>query len=621
MNTSLFRILGCLLIVFLAPMLKAQTHSENLDAYKHLFEVNKEWTHFKEAAPAQKINFRNDTKRIRFHLETVIRYLSQLAPIEKTVAAQAKRLELLTELKSYAEQEVFPQNIYHTNRQPYFIDYKGTHCAVGYLMKVSGAGDLAIEISKEHNYDYLPNIKTEGVLDWATEHGFSLKELALIQPAYTPSKRFEELGKGINGSVTKMFQTWDKLYIVGDFDLLDSLPCLNIGVYEMGQLSCLGNGIDGKVNGVTYTYSSQMVVVVGDLISGGSHYPIATYETATGWTFHSIPGRANAEGVHIVGNNYLNIAIKDPSVVGTEIWENSTGGWQPHYTFHGAVLDMSSNWYVGLFDSLTLHQTGIPDTLLYSHNAIAFNYNDDILHSFSVTDTLMPDTIQAIETIASITYFGGYSNNPIKPCLTRLLNNTLQPLIFEHELWTWNSGYAPKIFNLNADPNSGDLYFTGDFEYIPFNGNRWTSIGKYKVGTGALEGYNSFDSSVTSVAIFEDDLIIGGHFQNAKNTFLGMPEALNYLARLYVSTSVNSLKNELTLKVFPNPTSSDITIDFRNDEVDASVEVSNTLGQVVYQEAYFSTNTINLPLEGVPGMYLVKVKTAESESMVKVLKQ
>jgi hypothetical protein len=618
MNTSLFHIIGCLLILFLTPMLRAQTPSETLDAYEHLYEINKEWKHYEVAAPTQKIKFTNDTERIQFHLESVISHLSKTVPTEQALAVQEKRTLLLNKLKAYAERAIFPQNTYHSNRQPYFIDNKGTHCAVGYLMKVSGAEDLAVQISKEHNYDYVPNIKTEGVLDWAEQHGFSLKELAWIQPGYSANRPVDELGKGANGPVNNLFKTWDKLYLAGAFDLLDSLPCLNVGVYEMGQLSCLGAGVDGKVNDISYTYNGQRVVVVGDLIDGGTHYPVATYNTVSGWTFHSIPGRLNVEGVHIIEGYNLEIAIKDASIAGTEIWTESGGIWQHNYTFHGAVLDVNRNWYVGLFDSLTFHRSGIADTLFYSHNAVSFDSNGNLANSFSVGETLLPDTILTVENSGAITYLGGQSVGLHRPCLTRVLNNTLQPLILGYNLFNWNSNELPKIYDLEADPSSGDLYIAGAIEYTPLNGTYWMSVAKYQVGTGALEGYNNFDSSVTSVAFFEGELIIGGPFSQRGR--YGILQPLNHLAKFTVGTAVHALEGELTLKLFPNPTTNDVTIDLGTDYVDASVEVSNTLGQVIYQEKYFSTNTINLSLEGVSGIYLVKVKTADSESIVKVIK-
>lgn len=620
MNTSLFSVFGCLVLLFLAPNLNAQMPSETLDAYQHLYEVNKEWKHFEVAAPKEKVNFVNDNKRIRFHLETVIDHLSNVVPSNATIVAQEKRSLLLTELRNYAAEEVFPQNIYHKNRQPYFIDHKGTHCAVGYLMKVSGAGDLALQISTEHNYDYLPNIKTEGVLNWADAHGFSLNELALIQPGYSANDPVEELGKGTNGPVNSMFQIWSKLYIAGEFTLLDSLPCLNVGVYEMGQLRCLGNGVDGKVNEVSYLYNRQEVLVVGDLIDGGVHYPLATYHATNGWTFHSIPGRPNAEGLHIGGSYSLDIAIKGASTTGTEIWEENNGTWQKNYTFNGDIFDSKQNWYVGVFNSLIHHRSGMPDTLIYSHNAVAFDYNGNVSHSFSGNNTLMPDTIKAVETNGAVTYFGGYGGGLLAPCVTRFLNNTLQPLILQSDFLTWGAATnETKILDLKADPVSGNLYIAGDIDYAPLNGTYWTSVAEYQVGTGFLEGYNNFDSSVTSMAIFEGELIIGGPFSETGR--FGISNPLNHLAKFTTATSVAAIEGELTLKLFPNPTTNDVTIDLGNDYVDASIEVSNALGQVIYQQEYVSTNTIQLSLEGVSGMYLVKVKTADAESIVKVIKQ
>jgi triosephosphate isomerase len=40
----------------------------------------------------------------------------------------------------------------HSERRPYFIDHKGVHCAVGYLMLASGNNKLALQIQKEQNF-------------------------------------------------------------------------------------------------------------------------------------------------------------------------------------------------------------------------------------------------------------------------------------------------------------------------------------------------------------------------------------------------------------------------------------------------------------------------------------
>ncbi|MEQ1768086.1 MAG: hypothetical protein ABL859_11700, partial [Methylotenera sp.] len=78
----------------------------------------------------------------------------------------------------------FPLNTLHTNRQPYFIDDNNNYCAVGYLMKKSGADNIAKDIQATQNYSYLKDIKNPKLMNWVKQSGLSLDELALIQPGY-----------------------------------------------------------------------------------------------------------------------------------------------------------------------------------------------------------------------------------------------------------------------------------------------------------------------------------------------------------------------------------------------------------------------------------------------------
>jgi len=51
-------------------------------------------------------------------------------------------------------------------------------------MQQSGDEPLAQAISTAENFQYVKDIKTQGVNHWASENGFILEELALIQPSY-----------------------------------------------------------------------------------------------------------------------------------------------------------------------------------------------------------------------------------------------------------------------------------------------------------------------------------------------------------------------------------------------------------------------------------------------------
>jgi len=117
--------------------------------------------------------------RIVTHLEYAIRTLRERGRETKT-------------LRKYKDAGSFPLNdTYSTSRTPIFIDRFGTPCAVAHLMNESGAQDLANEINKKHHAGYLSDIAKDielrpKIVRWAQENGYTIEDLALIQPGYTP---------------------------------------------------------------------------------------------------------------------------------------------------------------------------------------------------------------------------------------------------------------------------------------------------------------------------------------------------------------------------------------------------------------------------------------------------
>lgn len=73
----------------------------------------------------------------------------------------------------------------------------------------------------------------------------------------------------------------------------------------------------------------------------------------------------------------------------------------------------------------------------------------------------------------------------------------------------------------------------------------------------------------------------------------------------------------LNLMVFPNPTSSDANVMFSVETTNATVEVVNTLGQVVYTfnaGAIYGDYMLSIPTDNLTeGLYIINVKTAEGE--------
>lgn len=123
-----------------------------------------------------------DVVRITAHLEHVIAILRRTpAP---TVETQAERRRLLEHLAGYAAAGIFPHNHAGPGRRPVFIDGHGTRCAVGELIAYSVGPAAAEAVAARHRYDLVLDMHDPAVDAWAAAHGFTLVELAMIQPTY-----------------------------------------------------------------------------------------------------------------------------------------------------------------------------------------------------------------------------------------------------------------------------------------------------------------------------------------------------------------------------------------------------------------------------------------------------
>jgi hypothetical protein len=119
---------------------------------------------------------------------------AQLSP-----AQRMKRAAALANLDRYIQTGEFPQRTddAFVGLRPRFIDARGVHCAVGYLIATSGHPELARAINRQFEYAYVREIDSPALLAWADEHGFTVDELARIQPSYsappTPSSIEREI--------------------------------------------------------------------------------------------------------------------------------------------------------------------------------------------------------------------------------------------------------------------------------------------------------------------------------------------------------------------------------------------------------------------------------------------
>ncbi len=137
------------------------------------FVHNKEWPN----------SHSNEKERISQHLHFVLQKLRE--PNEQSAENLAKRKINLQFLDQYIQRQIFPSDInYHNKRRPCFIDMSGNICAVGYLLEKTSSREEAERINKLFQYEYLLDMKDEGLQTWQKSSGLSMKELAMIQPTY-----------------------------------------------------------------------------------------------------------------------------------------------------------------------------------------------------------------------------------------------------------------------------------------------------------------------------------------------------------------------------------------------------------------------------------------------------
>jgi hypothetical protein len=155
---------------------------------ERLEDLNKYWigTNFNEPILKERIPLTNDVSLIQMHLSLVEKTLRNKNCSSLTTEQKQHRQMSLDILHDYWVKGIFPKNLYHTKRTPYFIDKFGTACAVGQLIISTGHEELAKKIMNENNNAYLTdlNLKYPEIKEWADLFGFTIDELSWIQPCY-----------------------------------------------------------------------------------------------------------------------------------------------------------------------------------------------------------------------------------------------------------------------------------------------------------------------------------------------------------------------------------------------------------------------------------------------------
>ncbi len=166
-------------IICSATSLQARTLFQQMCAF------NPNWKNYEVQIPRENERFfTSDQPYIQAHLGFVLEILKTAELKDLNAKQQIERANLIEVLGVYREAGIFPVNYYCSERIPVFIDEMDRHCAVGYLMKMSGYEKLAQKIAKQDNYIWVKDISDSEAIAWQQFSGFTFEELKLIQGAY-----------------------------------------------------------------------------------------------------------------------------------------------------------------------------------------------------------------------------------------------------------------------------------------------------------------------------------------------------------------------------------------------------------------------------------------------------
>lgn len=604
---STMKYLAYLLMFVPSALLGMLPPSQSAPLYDHLYEVNQQWAHVQHDSAlslSHEVAFESDIDRIAMHLYMVEQLLKSSSD-HWSDKLKIKRTKLLETLAVYREVKRFPVNHYHEFRSPYFIDNHGTVCAVGHLMITSGYSALAEQIANENNYAYVLEMEYEELPFWASEHGFTIQELALIQPGYAPPFTWSPLGTGADGNVTCLHtdEVNNRLIVAGKFSELNGVKANRVGYYRDGFFYSLGDGINGEIIDIE---------VLGDTIFLGGLFDdstnIAKWDGAN-WSLSTISsGKVHAlkvyGGVLRAGGDFSGLSSSGTQV--NYIAQLDQGQWKRFGETYGPVYAIEEHQ-----EGLYLGGNFMPGSFTY-HVA---KYETPATWSEWVPAALPLNRLNY--TVTSLASDGTYlyatgscqDNNAMRYCLSRLGNSGWEALFREPWISYEGLGFQQVITNKN------DVYLVGDFINVPLIGTTGACVGKleFKLGRSGLEPRMGLmaviDSTVLTIAEYQGALFIGGKFP-----------FWNHLAKTDLPTG-NAPSLAEAISIYPNPTQGKVQGNIEQGRRISQINVYDLNGRKQQVSPLISSNQFSFTLQGAsPGMYFVEVQVnGEMYSKTKLL--
>ncbi len=599
------------------------THASGTGLLEQLSRVNSEWQLQKDAQPALN-GFtgtpQNYNEWIAAHLLLVEQTLRSRDVCRLSDKQKENRYRLLDSLRSYSRTGVFPVNDYLTYKSPVFIDRKGTHCAVGYLMQQSGHDNLARQIDVNEKFAYVKQIKTAGVKQWADEFGFTVEELAWIQPTYPPSEPTYDLDHGLNATVNAIVADTNAqiIYAGGAFtESISGAACGHIAAWISGFAGWDWVPVGDGLNGTVYTLLLQdnKLYAGGDFTMAGSVAAnhIAVYDISSGqWeAMGSLDSTVRAlafyNGNLYAAGNFTGFAAKWTG----SAWQDITQGFI--YGEGARTLQVWDSLLVigGNFElatgALRQHVATYNGTQMGS---LGFGTITPV-NDFEFFNGKLFAACDSAEICALATFDGTDWNVHLKNGVTGLTD-------FE----------GSKIMCLQKDSNG--LLAGGSFSC--FSGMTFgNDLMKYYIrdtigGVIHYEQYvaiSNVDSTVNAICLSGPNTFFGGEFTSTFHGFMPPNYKYNHIANLGYNMSDYTGIAEAgkpAIKIYPNPVSDLLQLKLP-DGGTYEVECYNLAGELILHQK-ISMQVSQLATANLPaGVYILRATNANASYTARIVKE
>jgi len=603
------------IIILLSFIIGLNSSKANNLILQNLINVNDQWKNqnynssdfkmFENATP------QNFNQWISTHLLLVEKNLRNSSGHTLSLEQFKNRSFLFDQLKEYAVKGVFPVNNYILIKNPVFIDAKGTHCAVGFLMQQSGAEDLAQRINKNEKFAFIHQIKTNGVIQWANTNGFSIDELAWIQPGYPPSFTINPLLQGLNGSVKTMAinPSDGAIYVGGSFSAsVDGTVCNGIAAYINGFAGYswidLAGGVNGTVNKIIL-YQNKLIVG-GEFTIAGSIVAlnVASYDLVSGqWQqMGNLNGVVNTFEIFnndiYAGGSFNSFIAKWNGTIWQEVLSGYLSGNEVR------ALKANNNQLVigGDFE--------LPTGALRK-NAFAYDGSQALTLGFGTKTPVNDFEIYQGKIYAGCDYISG-----IDTCALASFVDGNWQTIFDGSIYYFGFGGFLRGTIKQMKSFESSMYIAGDFSVnsgMTFGENmaRYSETANDTISMPILVA----DSTINCFGFYYNDICFGGDFTYQTGSNLNRIGLLQNELLITNKTEIYNRK----IAVYPNPSSDKIYITNNLSEPIETVNIFSTDGKLVNKLLNLSQNS-NIEIEKPSnGIYFLEAISKNSSTYNKVI--